>query len=39
VQKSVKKLTSRLAPKLGTECLPQSDGTKAVEAQSEEKKR
>lgn len=39
VQKAVKKLTSRLAPKLGTECLAQSEGAKAVEAQSEEKKR
>ena len=39
VQKAVKKLTSRLAPKLGSECLPQSEGAKAVEAQSEEKKR
>ena len=39
VQKAVKKLTSRLAPKLGSECLAQSEGAKAVEAQSEEKKR
>jgi hypothetical protein len=38
VQKAVKKLTSRLAPKLGTECLPQSEGAKAVGAQNEEKR-
>jgi hypothetical protein len=39
VQKAVKKLTSRVAPKLGSDCLSQSEGTKPVEAQSEEKKR
>jgi len=38
VQKAVKKLTSRLAPKLGTDCLPQSRGAKAVAAQNEEKR-
>ena len=44
VQKAVKKLTSRIASKLGTECLPQSEGPKTVEVQNtgvqkEEKKR
>jgi len=39
VQKAVKKLTSRLAPKLGTECLPQSGGPKTVEVQNEERRR
>ncbi len=39
VQKAVKKLTSRLAPKLGTECLPQSEGSKTVEVHNEEKRR
>ncbi len=38
VQKAVKKLTSRLVPKLGTECLPQSEGAKAVAAQNEEER-
>ncbi len=38
VQKAVKKLTSRLAPKLGTDCLPQSEGAKAVAAQNGEKR-
>jgi hypothetical protein len=38
VQKALKKLTSRLAPKLGTECLPQSQGSKSVEMQNEEKR-
>jgi hypothetical protein len=39
VQKAVKKLTSRLVPKLGSECLPQSEDPKTVEVQNEEKKR
>jgi hypothetical protein len=39
VQKAVKKLTSRLAPKLGTDCLAQAEGSNTVVPQSEEKKR
>jgi hypothetical protein len=39
VQKAVKKLTSRLAPELGSECLPQAEGSKTVASQNEEKKK
>ncbi len=39
VQKAVKKLTSKLAPKLGTDCLAQSEGSNPVVPQNEEKKR
>jgi hypothetical protein len=37
VQKAVKKLTSRLEPKLGTECLPQSGGSPLSRHQNDEK--
>jgi hypothetical protein len=39
VQKAVKKLTSKLAPRLGTECLPQSEGSKTLSVQNEENRR
>ena len=39
VQKAVKKLTSRLATRLGTECLPQSESSKALSTQNEEERR